>query len=91
MRVFVYTCTHGCNCVRGLEVGPDGALKSEGGSWGAARLRGMGKRSRRRVVDVPGSVSAVWQTARVRVDDETWAEFRRLLGERSVAEAEVVP
>ena len=47
----------------------------------------MGKRSRRRVVDVPGSVAAVWQTARVRVDDETWAEFRRLLGERSVAEA----
>ncbi len=27
-----------------------------------------------------------WQTARVRVDDETWAEFRRSLGERSVAE-----
>ncbi len=47
----------------------------------------MGKRSRRRVVEVPGRVAAVWQTARVRVDDETWAEFRRLLGERSVAEA----
>ena len=47
----------------------------------------MGKRSRRRVVDVPGAVPAVWQTARVRVDDETWAEFRRSLGERSVAEA----
>ena len=29
----------------------------------------------------------VWQTARVRVDDETWAEYRRSLGERSVAEA----
>lgn len=29
----------------------------------------------------------VWQTARVRVDDETWAEFRRSLGDRSVAEA----
>lgn len=36
---------------------------------------------------MPGSVPAVWQTARVRVDDETWAEFRRLLCERSVAEA----
>jgi hypothetical protein len=47
----------------------------------------MGKQSRRRVADVPGRVPAVWQTARVRVDDETWAEFRRLLGERSVAEA----
>lgn len=29
----------------------------------------------------------VWQTARVRVDDETWAEYRRSLGDRSVAEA----
>lgn len=29
----------------------------------------------------------MWQTARVRVDDETWAEYRRSLGERSVAEA----
>ena len=29
----------------------------------------------------------MWQTARVRVGDETWMEFRRLLGERSVAEA----
>ncbi len=47
----------------------------------------MGKRSRRRVTDVSGRVAAVWQTARVRVDDETWAEYRRLLGERSVAEA----
>lgn len=47
----------------------------------------MGKRSRRRVADVPGRVAAVWQTARVRVDDETWAQYRRLLGERSVAEA----
>lgn len=36
---------------------------------------------------MPGSVAAVWQTARVRVDDETWADFRSLLGERSVAEA----
>lgn len=47
----------------------------------------MGKRSRRRVGDVPGRAAAVWQTARVRVDDETWAEYRRLLRERSVAEA----
>lgn len=30
---------------------------------------------------------AMRQTARVRVDDETWAEYRRLLGERSLAEA----
>ncbi len=29
----------------------------------------------------------VWQTARVRVDDKTWAEYRRLLGDRSVTEA----
>lgn len=29
----------------------------------------------------------VWQTARVRADDETWAEFRRSLDDRSVAEA----
>lgn len=29
----------------------------------------------------------VWQTARVRVGDETWVEYRRLLGERSIAEA----
>ncbi len=29
---------------------------------------------------------SVWQTARVRVDDETWAEFRRSLSERSVSE-----
>lgn len=47
----------------------------------------MGKRSRRRGVDVPGRVPAVWQTARVRVDDDTWAQYRRSLGERSVAEA----
>lgn len=47
----------------------------------------MGKRNRRRVGDVSRPVPAVWQTALVRVDDETWAEYRRLLGERSVAEA----
>lgn len=39
------------------------------------------------MVDVAGSRGPVWQTARVRVDDETWAEFRRSLGDRSVAEA----
>ncbi len=29
----------------------------------------------------------MWQTARVRVDDATWAEYRRSLGEGSVSEA----
>lgn len=29
----------------------------------------------------------MWRTARVRCDDETWAQWRRLLGDRSVAEA----
>jgi hypothetical protein len=47
----------------------------------------MGKRGRRRVVEAAGSARPVWQTARVRVDDETWAEYRRSLGDRSVAEA----
>jgi len=46
----------------------------------------MGKRGRRRVVGATDSTRPVWRTARVRVDDETWAEFRRSLGERSVAE-----
>ncbi len=29
----------------------------------------------------------MWQTAGVRCDDETWVQWRRVLGERSVAEA----
>ncbi|WP_205698912.1 hypothetical protein [Conexibacter sp. SYSU D00693] len=45
----------------------------------------MGKGERRRNVAAPSQT--VWQTARVRVDDETWAEWRHVLGERSVAEA----
>ena len=47
----------------------------------------MGKRSRRRTNEAAGSTRPAWQTARVRVDDETWAEFRTSLGGRSVAEA----
>lgn len=47
----------------------------------------MGKRGRRQVAESNGLVKPVWQTARVRVDDETWAEYRRMLGDRSVAEA----
>ncbi len=53
------------------------------------RLRSMGKRGRRRVLGSTESTESVrleWRTARVRVDDETWAEFRGSLGERSVAE-----
>jgi hypothetical protein len=58
-----------------------------GGDAGVPRLSGMGKRSRRRAVEGPKRAGSVWQTARVRVDDETWAEFRRSLGDQSVAEA----
>lgn len=47
----------------------------------------MGKRGRQQIVDALSVVRPAWQTARVRVDDETWSEFRRLLGDRSVAEA----
>lgn len=46
----------------------------------------MGKRSRRRQVPAEAAEQPRWQTARVRVDDATWAEFRRGLGERSVAQ-----
>jgi hypothetical protein len=47
----------------------------------------MGKRGRRQASETKELAKPVWQTARVRVDDETWAEYRRLLGDRSVAEA----
>lgn len=47
----------------------------------------MGKRGRRQAVELKPLAKPVWQTARVRDDDETWAEYRRLLGERSVAVA----
>ena len=45
----------------------------------------MGKRARRRTETERSRPE--WQTARVRVDDATWAEWRHVLGERSVAEA----
>lgn len=47
----------------------------------------MGKRNRRRAAEPVERLRPSWQTARVRADDATWAEFRRSLGERSVAEA----
>jgi hypothetical protein len=46
----------------------------------------MGKRGRRRDGEVAKPVRPAWQTARVRIDDATWAEYRQSLGERSVAE-----
>jgi hypothetical protein len=45
----------------------------------------MGKRTRRRSATVPRP-KATGQTARVRVGDATWAEYRQSLGGRSVAE-----
>jgi hypothetical protein len=55
---------------------------------GVLRLSGMGKRGRRRVeVEPVRRVRPQWQTARVSVDDATWAEWRQVLGERSVAAA----
>jgi hypothetical protein len=52
------------------------------------RLSGMGKRGRRRIeVEPVRRVKPRWQTARVSVDDATWAEWRLALGERSVAAA----
>jgi hypothetical protein len=48
----------------------------------------MGKRGRRRREAEPARpVLPEGQTARVRVDDATWLEWRHVLGERSVAAA----
>jgi hypothetical protein len=52
------------------------------------RLSSMGKRGRRRIEAEPARrVRPQWQTARVSVDDATWAEWRVALGERSVTAA----
>lgn len=47
----------------------------------------MGKRNRKRAGEPAERARPSWQTARVRVDDATWAEYRRSLGEGSVSEA----
>jgi hypothetical protein len=45
----------------------------------------MGRRSRRRA-PAADSPSTRWQTARVRVDDATWHDFRQAIRQRSVTE-----
>jgi len=48
----------------------------------------MGRRSRRRTTSEPRKEAGVGgQTARVSVDDATWRDFRRAIGDRSVAQA----
>lgn len=89
--VHVCTRTPGCKCVPVLAIAGTARLRLSAERPGVARpsrdLAVMGKRGRRRVEDERRAKGPVWQTARVRVDDETWAEYRRSLGERSVAEA----
>jgi len=46
----------------------------------------MGRRSRRRGGDLGQPRRAASRIARVGVDDETWREFRSVIGDRSVAE-----
>lgn len=47
----------------------------------------MGRRQRRRTTaSSPAPAAPASRIARVRVDDETWAEFRAVTGDRSVAE-----
>jgi hypothetical protein len=58
--------------------------------WDSARSRDkapVGRRSRRRTSDQPAPTKrAASRIARVHVDDATWSEFRRAIGDRPVAE-----
>jgi hypothetical protein len=48
----------------------------------------MGRRTRRRNIDARLTAPPpATQTARVHVSDETWADFRRLIGDRHASEA----